>query len=341
MRKASLTHDLPLLKELRAQLLTRIAEAWDERWAAAHGPAFVCVEDLPSQNAFYEDLVVDTDVVLSERLGVRSADYFISKDTLRRFLNPRYGGGFSPKTKTALAIYGGYDDWEDFARQHAPEPAAPAAPPVNIYQIALLPSEWSAHPHLLGEGTATPPVWQRRGVVLTGVMALLMLTAAGGFALYDLVKTKFLSPPPGQFIEDLYSTVRKANDAEFAAYRNVPEADLSELEKYFDPEGSAYAKIKEAVLGNIAKKRVIHNPGNPSTHELLSISLSEINGDEALVKTREYWYIRWFDTQKKDYLDYVYKETNEQLYVLVWQRGRWRVRSNAYPPQSDNDAQKE
>ncbi|WP_373512256.1 hypothetical protein [Persicitalea sp.] len=284
MRNPSLSNDLPYLNELRAQLLTRIAEAWESRWAAAHGSEFVCVEDLPSRNAFYEDLLLDIDQTLSDQLGTRSADYFISKDTLRRFLNPRYGGGFGPKTKNALAIYGGYADWEEFVRQYAPEPAAPS---VNIYQIVLLPSDWSASARLLGDGPTVPPVWQRRGMVLTGVFAMLMLTAAGGFALYDFVRTKFLAPPPDQFIKELYSTVREANDAEFAAYRNVPETDLNTLEKYFDPKGSAYGKIKESVLGNVAKKRIICNPGNPSTHELLSISLSEINGDEALVKTRE------------------------------------------------------
>ena len=324
------------LFELRIQLLGQIAETWNERWAAAHGPEFVCVEDLPSRNAFYEDLLLDIDQTLADWLDARSADYFISKDTLRRFLNPRYGGGFTAKTKNALAIYGGYAHWDDFVRQHTPEPAA--APAVHIYQIALLPSMSAQNPPLLGD---TPPSWQRRGVLFTGVFALLLLSAAGGFALYDFVKTRFISPPPGQFIEELYSTVRRANAAEFAAYRAVPDADLSGLAEYFDAEGSAHAKIEQAVTASRAKKRIIHNPGNPSTHQLLSISLSEINGNEALVKTREYWYMHWFDTQKNDYLDYVYKETNEQFYLLVWRDGRWLVRSNAYPPQSDNDAQKE
>ncbi len=326
--------------ELRSQIITKIAEAWDDRWAAAHGAEFVCVEDLPSRNAFYEDLLLDIDQALADRLDARSAEYFISKDTLRRFLNPRYEGGFALKSKNALAIYAGYADWHDFVRQHTPEPV-PAGPTVNVYQIALLPSMSAQSPPLLGEGTTAPPVWQRRGVIFTGAFALLLLTAAGGFALYDFVKTKWLNPAPSQFIEELYDTVRRANAAEFAAYRSAPDADLSGLDECFDPEGSAYAKITEAVTGSCAKKRIISNPGNPSTHELLSISLSEIDGDRAIVKTREYWYVRWFDTQKNDYLDYVYKETNEQLYVLHWREGRWRVRSNAYPPQSDNDAQKE
>lgn len=331
------------LDELRAQLLTRIASEWPSKWAAAHGPDFVCITHLTSQNAFFDDLVGEMDEVLDQKMGLKSVEYFITKHTIRRFLDSRYEGGFNEKTKTAVAIYCGYADWADFVALHQPELAPPApAPTVNLYQIALL-SSAGTNPRQLSEAPPSnfSPAWFRRGMLLAALCVLLTLTAAGGFALYDFMKTRFLNPAPGQLIADLYTTVRQATDAEFGAYRQAPDTDLSNLETYFDPQGSAYAKIKQAVEGSAAKKRILSNPGNPSTHELLGISLHEMNGDEAIVKTREYWYLRWFDTQKNEYIDYVYKETNEQYYVLVWRGGRWFVKSNAYPPERSNDPKKE
>lgn len=338
-----LLKDRIYLDELRGQLLTQIAGEWCGKWAATHGTDFVCITQLPSQNAFFDDLVEDMDKVLDQKMGVKSVEYFITKHTIRRFLDTRYEGGFNEKTKTAVAIYCGYADWADFVALYQPElTPPPPAPTVNLYQIALLSSP-AGGTHQLPEAPASAfsPLWFRRGMLFAALLAVLTLTAAGGFALYDFMRTQFLNPAPGQLISDLYTTVRQATDAEFAAYRQVPDSDLSNLETYFDKQGSAYAKIKQAVEGSAAQKRILSNPGNPSAHELLGISLHEMNGDEAIVKTREYWYLRWFDTQKNEYVDYVYKETNEQYYVLVWRRGRWLIKSNAYPPASGNEAKKE
>ncbi|TDB69169.1 hypothetical protein [Arundinibacter roseus] len=110
---------------------------------------------------------------------------------------------------------------------------------------------------------------------------------------------------------------------------------------YYDTQGSAYSTIKLNVEGSAKKKRILTNPGNPSAHDILDISLVELRDDEALVKTKEYWYLRWYDIATKDYISYVYKETNEQIYLLVWKNGHWLIKSNAYPPSSDNDTENE
>lgn len=324
------------LDELRSQLLTQIADEWPDKWAAGHGPAFGCIQDLPSQNAFFEKLVEDMDKVLNQKLGLQSVDYFITKHTLRRFLDPRYKGGFNEKTRNALAMYCGYENWEDFVRLNQSKLIAHTPALVNnFYQLTLLPPGST----LPGSDQKPRPFWYRRSVLLAGVLWLLVITAAGGFALYDYVKSAWVTPNPGQLISDLYDTIRKANEEEFKAYRATPHINLTALESFFEKDASAYANIKQVIERSRDKHRVISNPGNPSTHEILSINLVELNGDQALVKTREYWYLRWFDTQQKEYIDYVYKETNEQYYLMIWREGKWRIKSNAYPPESSNVAQ--
>lgn len=335
MPKYTIQDEGTYLDELRSQLLAQIAAEWPDKWAVGHGPVFVCIQNLPSQNAFFEKLVEDMDKVLNQKLGLQSVEYFITKHTLRRFLDSRYKGGFNDKTRNALAVYCGYENWEDFVRLYLAEHQPPTPPTVNnFFQITLQPSQYNP----AGVGQTSKPLWYQRGILLVGVW-LMVITSAGGFALYDYVKSTWMTPTPGQLISDLYETIRKANEAEFAVYRTTSNTDLARLENYFEKDASAYVNIKQIVDRSRTKNRIISNPGNPSTHEILSINLVELNGEQALVKTREYWYLRWFDTQQKEYIDYVYKETNEQYYLMVWRQGKWRIKSNAYPPESGNIAQ--
>jgi len=61
---------------------------------------------------------------------------------------------------------------------------------------------------------------------------------------------------------------------------------------------------------------VLTNPQNPSTKRLLSINVKEVGGGKAVVRTTEYWYLRWWSTIEGKYR-YPYRETNHQTYILV------------------------
>lgn len=75
---------------------------------------------------------------------------------------------------------------------------------------------------------------------------------------------------------------------------------------------------------------ILANPRNPSTKRLLSIDAREIRGDTAIVRTTEYWYLRWWSVVEGKYR-YPYRETNHQTYVLVRQGEDWLVEENIRP----------
>ena len=72
------------------------------------------------------------------------------------------------------------------------------------------------------------------------------------------------------------------------------------------------------------------NPANPSTKRLLAIDVKEIRGNEAVVRTTEYWYLRWWSTVEQRYR-YPYRETNRQTYLLVNTPDGWLVDENIRP----------
>ena len=156
--------------------------------------------------------------------------------------------------------------------------------------------------------------------------------------LYDYFKTRWTAPSPEILVTDPYQAVRKANAAEFEVYKSLPTLDLSHLDDYFIKDAPAYTTIANTAHRSVERKRVLTNPNNPSTHEIYSIKLVELRQNEAIVETEEYWYLRWFEPLKNDYSEKVYKEINNQFYVLRWYQGRWKVYSNAYPPRTDNSA---
>jgi hypothetical protein len=75
---------------------------------------------------------------------------------------------------------------------------------------------------------------------------------------------------------------------------------------------------------------VLSNPLNPSTKRLLSIQVRELEGNRAIVKTTEYWYLRWWDSSEGSY-SYPYRETNKQTYVLRRTSSGWCVFENVRP----------
>ena len=72
------------------------------------------------------------------------------------------------------------------------------------------------------------------------------------------------------------------------------------------------------------------NPLNPSTKRLLAIDVKELRARKAVVRTTEYWYLRWWSTVEQKYR-YPYRETNHQTYIVVYIDGRWLVEENIRP----------
>jgi hypothetical protein len=126
---------------------------------------------------------------------------------------------------------------------------------------------------------------------------------------------------------------RDWRDAEWAVYRALPSVVLLPLERCFLVDGSAYKRIRHLAERHHERRWTIAEPNNnPSTKRVLDIKVVQIEGGRALVRTKEYWYLRWWSLDKNDYAKVDYRETNTQTYVMVRRDGRWLVDENIYPP---------
>ena len=135
---------------------------------------------------------------------------------------------------------------------------------------------------------------------------------------------------PYDFRDQILSVVKKAMQAEFSAYKSLPDINLDQIDKYFTHEGSARTRIIHLLNRHRQRGWVINNPLNPSTYEILNIKLKRIESNKATVITEEYWYLRWYDVKASEYV-FIYNEKNTQTYILEKDKdGNWRVDVNIY-----------
>ena len=118
-----------------------------------------------------------------------------------------------------------------------------------------------------------------------------------------------------ELVAYLEKVVAGAIAAEFNAYAGLPEIDFVGLEPWFIRDSPAWFQVTNVVTGCRGRGWRLDNPMNPSTCRLLSVVIKKISGNDAEVATREYWYLRWWDSHRKKYA-YPYRETNSQLYIL-------------------------
>ena len=119
----SSTSEKYFIKELRHQLITKIATNWEIEWAKEHGETFSTIDDLPSKNAFYIDLEDKIKRLLLEKFNYQTITYpYVTRHTLARFLDENYAQGFEIQTSlNPITQYCGYDQWEQF-KELNPEP---------------------------------------------------------------------------------------------------------------------------------------------------------------------------------------------------------------------------
>lgn len=129
----------------------------------------------------------------------------------------------------------------------------------------------------------------------------------------------------------LERVVADAMDAEFAVYRALPKIDLSPLKGVFVVGAPAYKRIQHLAEQHHRRRWTIANHNNPSTRRLMAIKDIELLGDEAKVRTEEYWYLRWWSIRERKNT-HVYCQRSFQRYILVRDKDRWLVEHNIYPP---------
>jgi len=119
-------------------------------------------------------------------------------------------------------------------------------------------------------------------------------------------------------------------DAEFEAYENLPKVSMKSLLEYFYKDGAALMAVEDILKKQSKRGWVLSNPGNPSTKRLIKTKVVQFDGKSAKVRTREYWFLRWWNDIESKY-KYTYRETNTQTYFLEKINGKWLVVDDIRP----------
>lgn len=133
---------------------------------------------------------------------------------------------------------------------------------------------------------------------------------------------------PDRYLKDI---VLKANRLEFSAYKSLPEVNFDNLKDILIETGTAYKRIFAVLEGSNEKGWVITNKNNPSGYTVYDCWVERATEDYAILKSHEYWYLKWFDIDRKKYV-YIYNEENIQTWALKKMNGKWMVESTYYPP---------
>ncbi len=129
----------------------------------------------------------------------------------------------------------------------------------------------------------------------------------------------------------LASVVTNANKAEFGAYKLLPHIKTATLLKYLEETGTAYKRIYNILVRHKKRGWVINNDDNPSGYQMNKLWIERFSEKEAIIKTEEYWYLRWFEVATGKYRN-IYNEQNTQTWTLIFKSGTWKVVSTYYPP---------
>lgn len=131
----------------------------------------------------------------------------------------------------------------------------------------------------------------------------------------------------------LERVVAEAAEAEWAVYQRLPDVDLRPLDRSFLPGAPAYKRIQHLVERHHERRWTLTQPrNNPSTRRLIDARVVRFSKERAEVRTKEYWYLRWYSLPSRDYAKVDWRETNTQTYLLIRDGDRWLVEDNIYPP---------
>lgn len=123
-----------LLQEFRAKL----EDEWPTKWTD-HGPAFAGVEELPSKNAFYNDLADALNDAYKNRYGIHAAAHReIKVHTVRRVMEEGAVRNYDERTRDLLAVYLGYESWIDYRMGRSDVPSSTPKSPSRAVRWGLL-----------------------------------------------------------------------------------------------------------------------------------------------------------------------------------------------------------
>ena len=128
----------------------------------------------------------------------------------------------------------------------------------------------------------------------------------------------------------ILETIKQANKTQFEAYQKLPEVYTQELKKYYTSNGNGYKVIEDILKRSVVLNRSISLPdGNPSYYNIHSTKILSKKENEAIVETKEHWYLRWYNMEDSVYVK-KYDVTNTQIYILHKLDGVWKIDGNDY-----------
>ncbi len=130
--------------------------------------------------------------------------------------------------------------------------------------------------------------------------------------------------------------IENANRIQFLAFKRLDLNDSVKIDSFYTRTGSARKSIitliKESQNGN---RRIDLPVDNPSYYTIHEKRVVEINKNHAIVKTKEHWFLKWYDTGLRKYT-VSYDHLNEQIYQLINIDGVWKIENNFFEGKATN-----
>jgi len=125
------------------------------------------------------------------------------------------------------------------------------------------------------------------------------------------------------------TAVEEAIKREHYAYTQLPEIEESHISKSYIKGSPSFNLIMDVLVEKSKTKQVISNDYNPSSYEILDISVKKIEDNYAQVHTKVYWLLCWWDTSLERYVKR-YKDISDHFYILNKDHaGKWMIKTNA------------
>ena len=180
-----------------------------------------------------------------------------------------------------------------------------------------------------GKYVVSEPMDPRAYITLTKCTRFL------GFKDWDGFTTSAGADPVKSLSENYRKMIHSSLSSKLATYRALPKIESEELTLFYPENSPAFNEIMTTCIENQELGRVLHNPYNPSTYELLEFELREEKEDMAVIRTKEYWLLCWWSVAEKKYKKRE-RKMSEQLYILEPLVDKeWRIRTQIPYEQKD------
>ena len=119
--------------------------------------------------------------------------------------------------------------------------------------------------------------------------------------------------------------LHNALDESFKAIHKLSLNGSVQLRSFFQDESPAFNRIAELVHYNKRKGLSISNKYNPSNYELLEFEIDTIGQDKAMVSTKEFWLLCWWDESNERYRKRLKKICQNQYVLIRTRDNQWKI----------------